>query len=196
MAWNPRTWLFGETITAAKLNEIRDLLNACAPAKVSGAGQIPVATAANVLAGLAAPTASGKVLESDLSEDAKMKWGDGLSVYTVSQSSNLGLTNAYQDIPGISIDVDIVTANSKVIMFVNGNIASIDDQVRLMGVIDSIDQKERSFSNPNGNGYISYPYLAIATIASIGTVTIKLQGKQFSGTQAWLSQADMVVLVV
>ena len=65
MAWNLRTWLFGETITAAKLNEIRDALLECAPGKVSGVGQIPVGDGVNSLTALAAPVLGQILGESD-----------------------------------------------------------------------------------------------------------------------------------
>jgi hypothetical protein len=88
MAWNLRTWLFGETITAGKLNEIRDALNACGPGVVSAAGQIPVGTDANTLAGLTAPTASLLSLVSDLNEDGKMKWGSAFAGAAVQRTAD------------------------------------------------------------------------------------------------------------
>jgi hypothetical protein len=88
MAWNIRTWLFGETITAAKLNEIRDALLVCGPGKVSNAGEIPVGTGANKLAGLTAPTASLLSLISNLNQSEKMEWGSPIRGAAVSRSAD------------------------------------------------------------------------------------------------------------
>ena len=60
MAWTtPRTYTTGEVITAAILNaHIRDNFNETAPAKVTTAGDIVYATAANTLTRLASGTAN------------------------------------------------------------------------------------------------------------------------------------------
>ena len=59
MTWaTPRTWVAGETITAAKLNTIRDNLNETAPAAVTAAGDILVADGTNSLKVLPLGTAS------------------------------------------------------------------------------------------------------------------------------------------
>lgn len=59
MAWStPRTWVAGETITAAKLNTIRDNLEETVPGVVAAAGDIIYATGANAIAILPIGSAS------------------------------------------------------------------------------------------------------------------------------------------
>jgi len=59
MAWaTPRDWVAGETITAAKLNTLRDQMNETGPATATAAGDLLVADGANSLKRLALGTAS------------------------------------------------------------------------------------------------------------------------------------------
>jgi hypothetical protein len=63
VAWTaPRTWVTGETVTAALLNtHLRDNLLETGPAKVTTAGDLIYGSAANALARLAAST-NGRIL--------------------------------------------------------------------------------------------------------------------------------------
>ena len=63
MAWSaPKTWSSGYVVLAADMNNIRDQLNATAPATVSSQGDIVIASGANALARLAKSTTSTQYL--------------------------------------------------------------------------------------------------------------------------------------
>ena len=63
MAWSsPKTWSSGYVVLAADMNNIRDQLNATAPATVSAQGDIVIASGANALARLAKSTTSTQYL--------------------------------------------------------------------------------------------------------------------------------------
>jgi len=63
MAWSaPKTWSSGYVVLAADMNNIRDQLNATAPATVSAQGDIVIASGANALTRLAKSTTSTQYL--------------------------------------------------------------------------------------------------------------------------------------
>jgi len=63
MAWSaPKTWSSGYVVLAADMNNIRDQLNATAPATVTAQGDIVIASGANALARLAKSTTSTQYL--------------------------------------------------------------------------------------------------------------------------------------
>jgi len=63
MAWSaPKTWSSGYVVLAADMNNIRDQLNATAPATVSAQGDLVIASGANALARLAKSTTSTQYL--------------------------------------------------------------------------------------------------------------------------------------
>jgi hypothetical protein len=63
MAWSsPKTWASGYVVLAADLNNVRDQLNATAPATVTAQGDIVIASGANALARLAKSTTSTQYL--------------------------------------------------------------------------------------------------------------------------------------
>jgi hypothetical protein len=63
MAWSsPKTWASGYVVLASDLNNVRDQLNATAPATVSSQGDIVIASGANALTRLAKSTTSTQYL--------------------------------------------------------------------------------------------------------------------------------------
>ncbi len=66
MAWSPRTWTTGETVTSALLNtELRDLMLETSPATATTAGDLIYADAANSMGSrLAHPGAGSRILVS------------------------------------------------------------------------------------------------------------------------------------
>jgi len=63
MAWSaPKTWSSGYVVLAADMNNIRDQLNATAPATLTAQGDIVIASGANALARLAKSTTSTQYL--------------------------------------------------------------------------------------------------------------------------------------
>ena len=63
MAWSsPKTWSSGYVVLAADMNNIRDQLNATAPATLTSQGDIVIASGANALARLAKSTTSTQYL--------------------------------------------------------------------------------------------------------------------------------------
>ena len=63
MAWStPKTWASGYVVLAADMNNIRDQLNATAPATLTAQGDIVIASGANALARLAKSTTSTQYL--------------------------------------------------------------------------------------------------------------------------------------
>jgi hypothetical protein len=63
LAWSsPKTWASGYVVLAADLNNIRDQLNATAPATLTTQGDIVIASGANALARLAKSTTSTQYL--------------------------------------------------------------------------------------------------------------------------------------
>ena len=63
MAWStPKTWASGYVVLASDLNNVRDQLNATAPATVSSQGDIVIASGANALTRLGKSTTSTQYL--------------------------------------------------------------------------------------------------------------------------------------
>ena len=63
MAWStPKTWASGYVVLASDLNNVRDQLNATAPATLTAQGDIVIASGANALARLAKSTTSTQYL--------------------------------------------------------------------------------------------------------------------------------------
>ena len=63
MAWSaPKTWSSGYVVLAADMNNIRDQLNATAPATLTSQGDIVIASGANALARLAKSTTTTQYL--------------------------------------------------------------------------------------------------------------------------------------
>lgn len=75
MAWtSPRTWVSGESLTAALLNtHVRDNENETAPAKVTTKGDIVAATAANTIARVAIGS-DGAILVADSAATPGLRW--------------------------------------------------------------------------------------------------------------------------
>jgi hypothetical protein len=84
MAWTaPRTWVSGETLTAALLNtHLRDNLLETAPAKVTTAGDLTYATGANALARLG--ITNGGVLKGGASAPSWIAPGAAGAILTIS----------------------------------------------------------------------------------------------------------------
>jgi len=71
LAWSaPKTWSSGYVVLSADMNNIRDQLNATAPATVSSQGDIVIASGANALARLAKSTTSTQYLANTGSSNA------------------------------------------------------------------------------------------------------------------------------
>ena len=63
MAWStPKTWASGYVVLASDLNNVRDQLNATAPATLTAQGDLVIASGANALARLAKSTTSTQYL--------------------------------------------------------------------------------------------------------------------------------------
>ena len=63
MAWSsPKTWASGYVVLASDLNNVRDQLNATAPATLTAQGDIVIASGANALARLAKSTTTTQYL--------------------------------------------------------------------------------------------------------------------------------------
>jgi hypothetical protein len=63
LAWSsPKTWASGYVVLASDLNNVRDQLNATAPATLTAQGDIVIASGANALARLAKSTTSTQYL--------------------------------------------------------------------------------------------------------------------------------------
>ena len=194
MAWNLRTWLFGETITAAKLNEIRDALLDCAPGKVSGAGQIPVGVGANELAGLDAPAASLLSLVSDLADAKKMKWGSAIAgaavqrttdqttaavSYILSFTSELFDTNGFVDL-GANADRITIPAGLDGIYLVGGHIDFENDD-------STGGDYDRGFSIEPNNG--------TGSAVTINTVSKAVWEAIHDGTSGYDNERDQMTVV-
>lgn len=65
MAWTARTWVTGETVTAAKMNTLRDDLLRTSAATVTTAGDITYANAANSMGSRLAIGTAGFLMGSD-----------------------------------------------------------------------------------------------------------------------------------
>ena len=119
MAWTaPRTWSAGELVTAALLNtHVRDNLLVTGVAKVTTAGDLTYATAANVVARLALGT-RGQTLVSGASAP---EWSSGPSVSiddtgrTTASTSYVALTGA----PSVTI-----TTGTKAIMWITARMSN------------------------------------------------------------------------
>lgn len=183
MAWNIRTWLFGETITASKMNEIRDALLACGPGKVNNAGEIPVATGANLLSGLTAPSDDGLVLLSDMTKPEKMAWVNNVSALSFNYFNNTA-THSYanpswRDMPNSS---KTITIANKSTIFCLGSIyeygtygetyAFFEGKFNIDGTDIDVGAAKRNY----GIGHKStLPIWGYKTGVAAGDVTIKLR---------------------
>jgi hypothetical protein len=76
LAWSsPKTWSSGYVVLAADMNNIRDQLNATAPATLTAQGDIVIASGANALARLAKSTTSTQYLANTGSSNAP-EWNE------------------------------------------------------------------------------------------------------------------------
>ena len=73
-SWSPRTFSFEQILAAAHMNEIRDLLNRVAPAKVTAKGDLVVGSEAHEIGRLGVGT-NNQVLVADSAESLGVKWG-------------------------------------------------------------------------------------------------------------------------
>lgn len=97
MAWTaPRTWVSGETVTAAQLNtHLRDNMLETAPAKVTTAGDIVYATGANALARLA-PGTKFKQLQMNSGATAP-QWGAAVQHVMKTADESVSSSTSIQD---------------------------------------------------------------------------------------------------
>jgi len=143
MAWStPRTWVTGETVTAALMNaHIRDQFRETSPFTVSAGGDLPYADAANSMNSKLAIGASGRTLVSDgsapvwrengFSQESTFYKTDGLS----GSSGYQDLDTIYWDSGSGSNTVDVtVTTDVSAIVTIGVLFASVDATTTLASI--------------------------------------------------------------
>ena len=148
MAWSsPKTWSSGYVVLAADMNNIRDQLNATAPATVSSQGDIVIASGANALTRLAKSTTSTQYL------------------------ANTGTSNA----PAWN-EVALATGVSGILPVANGgtNVSSLTDKAVLITQDSGTDTVAASAMTTSGQlliGGSSGPAVATLTEGAGMTIT-------------------------
>ena len=179
---SPRTWVTNELVTASFMNtDIRDNMLETAPAKVTTAGDIVYATAANAITPLAIGTAgyslfSGgsapvwgggiKVLDHDTSDTAYATSDtttDSLPIYTFALPANtLGATGSLQITGYTSYQNSSVTGMSGDVYLTIGSSDTSDGVLMTLGENVS-----------NGNGI---EYYFTGAISARGTSAVRISG--------------------
>ena len=92
MAWTaPRTWVSGETVTAALMNtHVRDNFNMTAPAVVTTKGDLVAATAANTITRLAVGV-NGNILVADSAATPGVRWSNTSKTASAGTGISIGL---------------------------------------------------------------------------------------------------------
>ena len=106
MAWTaPRTWVTGETVTAALMNaQVKDNFLETSAATVTTAGDIPYADAANSMGSRLAHAGASRLLVADASSGLAWRDSDGQngdSSYTSADGVGAGSSITYEDLSDI-----------------------------------------------------------------------------------------------
>ena len=110
MAWSaPKTWSSGYVVLAADMNNIRDQLNATAPATVSAQGDIVIASGANALTRLAKSTTSTQYLANTGTSNAPA-WNE--VALTTGVSGTLPVANGGTNATSLTDKAVLITQDS------------------------------------------------------------------------------------
>jgi len=160
MAWtSPRTWVTGETVTAALLNtHVRDNLNALMV--VTTKGDIAVATAAQTLTRLAVG-ADGDVLVSDSAATPGVRWS---STAKTAAAASLVMVNL----------AGTMTANANNDTLRNLRVRGIVGSGTLTGLTLNLLELAGSLVTKTGTGTVDVARTVYIDVPTIGTVNTPL----------------------
>ena len=198
ISWPPRTWVQGELVTAAMMNEqIRDSVLALYP--YTATGDLAYAgTGATELARLAIGEA-GQVLKVNSAGSAP-EWGaGGIKLYTFTRTGELTTTSkTYVDITDASVDVDVILTSS-ILMITSFSSAIIGSSSNTLVVAANIGGNVVSTIHNTGIGtgdkYKPGALVGWKTGVEAGTVTCKLQWL-VGGDTGYIKLINGAVLVI
>ena len=206
MAWTaPRTWVTGETVTAALMNaHVRDNLLETSAATVTTAGDIAYADAANSMGSRLGIGADNTFMVSDGTDPkwraTKTDSDSGSSTGTTTSFVDLGNSGSWSGFSGNPLLVSLTTGTEALVFFkarlsndTAGSLTAISYKVDGATTVASSDNHSIRFESNAANDIAEFGGFDLRTGLTAGTNEFRLTGRVSANTGT-IQRPEIVVM--